>query len=88
LGQDETEIFLQMGLDRNLVICPSGSQIEAVQQFTPAESGKPRIKIAANGRLRSADFPFQFWLFALAVLSSAAHNPGQVSMHATGTIEG
>jgi hypothetical protein len=28
----ETKIFLQMGLDRNLVICPSGAQIDLVQE--------------------------------------------------------
>jgi hypothetical protein len=36
LGQDGTEIFLQKGLDRNLVICPSGSRIDPVQQIERA----------------------------------------------------
>src|SRR5258705_9847089 len=33
LGQARNEIFLQERLDRKMVICPWGNQIESVQQF-------------------------------------------------------
>jgi hypothetical protein len=32
LGQRRREIFLEKGLDRNSLICPSGNQTESIQQ--------------------------------------------------------